>query len=164
MERSTTDPSFEREAEIVLRELREIGCVIRFSHSAGDRSYEFFRDVDSFRSRLRDLPPSASVIVFRDRQLPLRGVVDDQFVAQAKRSVQGKHWTVARTSLITKGAASWYHNTDGVTLVELEEELRDAFCWGQPVAVGEEPDWHNSERTIHATVPAPDGTVKRGIY
>lgn len=62
------------------------------------------------------------------------------------------------------GAASWYHNTNGGTLDDLEEELRNSFCWGQPVAVGEETDWRDPERTIHATVPAPDGTVKRGIY
>ena len=163
-ERSTTDLSFERDAGELLTDVGEIGCVFRFSHSAGERSYEFFRDIESFRHRLRDLPPSTSVILFRDRQLALRGVVDDAFVAKAKQSVAGRHWTIARTSPITMGSQSWFHNTDGDALEELEEELRDTYCWGQPVAVGEEPSWHDPRRTIEALVPGPDGTVKRGVY
>src|SRR5262249_55027474 len=127
-------------------------------------SYEFFRDIEAFVARLRDLPPSASVVVFRERQLSLRGVVNDDFVERAKHRVKGKRWTIARTSMITRGNHAWFHNTDGCSVNELEEELRDTFCWGQPVAVGEEPNWHDLERTIEAIVPEPDGAVKRGIY
>ena len=162
--RSTTDLAFEHEAQAVLSELGEIACIIRFSHSAGNRSFEFFRDLGSFRRRLRVFPSSTSVIVFRDRQLPLRGVVDDEFVATAKNTVRGKHWTITRTSLITMGSQSWYHHIDGDTIQELEEELRGSFCWGHPVAVGEEPDWLSRERTIEAIVPNSDGAVRRGIY
>ena|SRR6185503_20527964 len=163
-ERSTTDPAFERDAVQVLSEVGEIGCMIRFSHSAGNRSFEFFSDIESFSHRLQELPPSASVILFRDRQFALRGVVDDEFVAKAKHTVKGKHWTVVRTSPITMGSQSWFHHTDGNALDELEQELRDSYCWGQPVAVGEEPNWHDLKRTIEAVVPGPGGAVKRGIY
>jgi hypothetical protein len=113
---------------------------------------------------LRELPPSASVILFRDRQFALRGVVDDEFVAKAQHTVKGKHWTVVRTSPITMGSQSWFHHTDGNALDELEQELRDSYCWGWPVAVGEEPNWHDLKRTIEAVVPGPGGAVKSCIY
>lgn len=168
--RSTTELSFEHDVAAVLSEIGEIFCVILFSYAAGLRSFEFFRDLESFRHRLRELPSRTSVVVFRDPQLPLRGIVDDEFVVEAKRWfmenhwIRKKHWMVACMSMVTMGRASWFHHTDGSSLDELEEELRDGFCWGQPVAVGEEPNWFDLKRTFDAIVPEPDGRVIIGAY
>jgi hypothetical protein len=153
------------EVEEILADVGELCCVIRFSHAAGNRSYEFFEDFEPFARRIRQLPPLTSVIVFRNRQFPIRGVVDEGFVTDATGSIDPEiAWTLVRTSSITMGSQSWFHHLDGSSLTELEEELRSTFCWGQPVALGPEPDWHDLEATFEAIVPGLTGVVQRGVY
>jgi len=162
---STNDQEFISQATTVLEQLGEIFCVIRFNASAGNRSYEFFRSVESFRDLLSKLPEKSSVIVFKRPQLPIRGVVNDNFIENAIQSLPAAtECTIVRTSRITMGSRSWYHNIELNNLVEIEQELRDSFCWGHPVAVGIEPDWHDLEQTIEGVVPNGSGVVQRGIY
>jgi hypothetical protein len=56
--------------------------LIRYSHAAGSKSFELFHSFSTLREKLSQLPPSTSVIVFKEPQLPLRGMVDDNFIAQ----------------------------------------------------------------------------------
>lgn len=165
VDRSISDESFLGEVSRILGALGEIVCVFRFSHAAGNRSYEIFPDLASLLARLQDLPPRTSVIVFRERQLQIRGISNDELITKAMHSIpDGVDWTIVRTSLITMGSQSWYHCYDGRTHGELEDELRDEYCWGHPVAVGIEPDWHNLDATIEAIVPGTDGRVEQGVY
>lgn len=162
---STTDTTFAENAARVLCKTGEIACVIRFSHAAGNRSFEFFENINSFKNRLLDLPPKTSVVLFHEKQFPIRGVVDEALLNRAIVTLpDGEYWTLTRTSLITEGNQSWYHVIDGNSLAELENELRDSWFWGHPVALGPEPDWHDLERTEEAIVPSENGEVLRGIY
>jgi hypothetical protein len=56
--------------------------LIRYSHAAGSKSFEIFHSFSTLRARLGQLPPATSVIAFKDPQLTLRGIVDDNFIAQ----------------------------------------------------------------------------------
>ena len=55
--------------------------MIRFSHAAGSRSWEFFSSFARFRERIGQCEPRTCFIIFRKPQLPLRGVVDAEFIA-----------------------------------------------------------------------------------
>lgn len=162
---SVNDEEFQRESEKILSKEGEIDCVIRYSHSAGARSYEFFENNKSFKNRLEELPPSTSVILFKTRQFPLRGISNEDFVKRALKEIpDGEYWTLVRTSLIIMGSQSWYPVIEGDSLNELEEELKDSFYWSHPVALGLEPDWHDLDKTIEALVPDKNGKIKRGVY
>ena len=163
---STASPAFLSAVERWIRETDEVLVLIRFSHAAGDRSWEFFSSLSSFQERLAGLPPRTCVIVFREHALALRGVVDEAFIARALSAFQaGAGWILVSLEPITAGRASWFHHTSINTREELEEELGSEFCVGRRVAVGREPDWlEDRDGLTAAVVPRPDGTVETGTY
>jgi hypothetical protein len=147
-----------------IAETHEVLAMIRFSASAGSRSFEFFDAFDTFRYRLDQLPLRACVTVFRDRQLSLRGRVDAEFINQViSRIPSGTEYLLVGLELTTIGKASWYRNNAGETHEELREHLEDYS--GCLVAVGPYPPWfEDNESVISAVVPGPDGSVHKGIY
>ncbi len=162
---STSSPNFEKEVCAILESVGEIAALFRFHASAGSRSYEFFESTESFFERIDSLPPQTSVLVFRTPQFPVRGSSNDELIQRAKSSIpDGTDWAVVRASLITMGSQSWYHDLEDSSHKELESELRDEFCWGHPVAVGIEPDWHDESVVCSAVKPHEDGRVELGIY
>jgi hypothetical protein len=70
---SAIDPKFVDMLESWLRGLPEIFVLIRYSAAAGNKDFEFFSSFETLSKRLRQLPPSTSIIAFRQPQLPLRG-------------------------------------------------------------------------------------------
>ena len=162
---STTNPNFKDEVGAILESVGEIAALFRFHAAAGSRSYEFFETVDSFLGRIDELAPQTSVLVFRNRQFPVRGKANDELIQRAKEAIpDGAEWALVRTTLITMGSQSWYHDFEDSSHKELEKELRDEFCGGHPVAVGIEPDWHDSTVVASAVKPFDDGRVELGIY
>ncbi len=98
-------------------------------------------------------------------QFPIRGITDDVLIAEAKSRIpDGTDWAVVRTSLITMGSQSWYHVFEDSAHDELENALRDEFCWGQSVAIGVVPDRLDRKSVLSAVKPHDDGRVERGIY
>jgi len=147
-----------------LRGQSEILSLIRYSRAAGDKSFEFFVSFDRLRERLGELKPQTSVIAFRQRQLPLRGVVDDEFIARCVNSIPDRsEFLVVETVQSTVGHALLFHHEAGATLKELREALERLR--GNPVAVGKYPHWRSdSPDVISAYVPDEDGKVRAGIY
>ena len=162
---STSNSDFKNEVAAILELVGEVAALFRFHAAAGDRSYEFFESVDSFLARIDELPPQTSVLVFRTPQFPIRGTANDELIQRAKDAIpDGGDWAVVRTTLITMGSASWFHVFEDSSHKELENELRDDFCWGHPVAVGVEPDWHDPKVFASALKPFENGRVELGIY
>jgi len=162
---STTDKEFLRTVNEWLFSRPEVLMLVRYSRAAGDKSFEFFTSFERLRGRLEELTPETSVTVFRERQLPLRGCVDDEFIGKCLNSVQaGLEFLVVETAPRTAGNESWFHHEAG----ESHEELREVLdgLRGQPVAVGEYPPWlERSLNVISAYVPEEDGSVSaRWIY
>lgn len=102
--------------------------------------------------------------VFRERQLPWRGCVDDEFIGKCLNSVQaGSEFLVVATAPRTAGNQSWFHHEAG----ESHEELREVLegLRGEAVAVGEYPPWlEHSLNVISACVPEQDGSIRAGVY
>lgn len=163
---STDEPAFRSTVERWISDNGEVLAVIRFAGGAGSKSFEFFQSIGAFVARVEGLPAAACVTVLAERQLPLRGIVDDEFIGRARNAIRdGDEWLVVCQERITVGAASWYHDCEGNSNEELEAELRDEYCYGKLVAVGWHPDWlEDSSTVITAIVPNADGTVTVGAY
>src|SRR5262249_42700447 len=100
----------------------EVLGLIRYSHKAGAKDFEFFQSVDAFRARLRQLPPRDCVTVFARPQVPLRGRVDDEFIRRAAALVpDGTEFLIVGLERVQYGNLSWYPNSAGETHAELRE-------------------------------------------
>ena len=82
-----TDSEFLSTVELWLRSQPEILALIRYSHAAGNREFRLFTSFDDFSEASHQLPHLACVTVFRQPQLPIRGVVDDAFIARCLQSI-----------------------------------------------------------------------------
>ncbi len=164
-ERSTANTEFRRRIADAIARNGEVLALFRFHAAAGSRSLEMFVSLEDFDERLSELPPRTSVIMFGEPQLPLRGMVDEQFVSAALRSFPDESdWLLVCRGKTTAGSQSWFHHCFGDSHEELEEELRER-CWGEEAAIGREPDWREDSDTVFsAVIPDDDGTVRVGTY
>jgi hypothetical protein len=162
--RSTTDKEFLRTVNDWLNIQLEVLVLIRYSRAAGNKSFEFVASFESLRERLKELAPATCVTVFRERQLPLRGCVDDEFIGKCLNSVQdGSEFLVVETALRRARNQSWFHHEAGESREELREVLEGLR--GEPVAVGEYPPWlEDGLNVVSAYVPEQDGSVRVGVY
>jgi hypothetical protein len=163
---STSEQKFLAVIERWIVQDGEVFVVFRIAYGAGSKWFEFFDDSGAFRRRIAQLQPADSVIVLRGSHLPLRGEVDDDLIAQAKKTIaDGEDWLIVCLDQITMGKVSWFHDYPGNTHAELEEELRDDFCFGKRVAFGLEPPYGvDSDTVLSAYVPNADGSVTRAVY
>lgn len=142
----------------------EVLVLIRHHAAAGSKDFELFGSFPAFQSRVESLPPRTSIIVFRDRQLPLRGPVDAGLISAALTLVpDGIEWLVVSLLPTTEYVHPYFHHAAGETHAELREELEAQL--GVPTAVGAYPPWlEDSESVISAVVPDGDGSIVPGIY
>jgi hypothetical protein len=142
----------------------EVLILIRYSRAAGNKDLEFYSSFGAFQERLRQLPAETCVTVFRNPQLQLRGIVDDEFIGKCLNSVpDGSEYAVADTVLTRTGQLSFFNFSAGVSHDELRGSLESSR--GKPVAVGEYPPWlEDGPDVISGYVPRMDGKVSRGFY
>jgi hypothetical protein len=142
----------------------EVLAVIRYAAAGGAKSFEFFDSFEVFRARLNESPPKTCIVVFGERQLPLRGRVDNHFIEQALSLVpDGAEFVVAGLELMHVGKAAWFPDYAGETHVELREALEGML--GELAAVGPYPPfWEDGEEVVFAVIPNPDGSVTCGPY
>jgi hypothetical protein len=164
MELATTDPAFGERVLAWLRERGEVLLLVRYSRAAGSRDVFFVAAPADLAVLLGGLPARASVIAFGERQLPVRGVVDDVFVARAVAALpEGAEYLLVATGP-TRYAPR--HRTDQVAgegWAELRADLEEYR--GRAVAVGPYPPWLEDTATVvEAIVPDADGVAHRGIY
>jgi len=150
---STSDPKFLRTLESWLKGRCEILVLIRYSHAAGSKDFEFFASFQSLLERIRELPPRSSMTAFREAQLPIRGVVDDELISKCVKSIpDDAEYLVVETVRRVHGRRSWFHDYAGISKSELRDDLEESR--GVPVAVGLYPTWlDDSENVVSAIVP-----------
>ena len=161
---STTDKAFLETLEGWLDSQSETMVLIRYSHAAGNKSFEFFTSFAALSERLHQLRPQTCITAFRRPQLPLRGVVDDAFIDVCLKNIRdGSEFVVVETVPRATGQYSWFHDEAGETHKELVESLEASR--GKPVAVGEYPPWlEKSPDVISGYVPGEDGVARVGAY
>jgi hypothetical protein len=160
----TTDPNFLGTLEDWFRNQSEVLIEIRYRCGAGSQDFELLPSFQALFQRIRELPLGACVTAFRKPQLPLRGVVDDNFVAKCLKHIpDGSEYLVAETVRRVYGRYSFYHCGSGESHAELRDDLEE--CRGAPVAAGLFPPvLERSSDVITAVVPDADGVVRAGPY
>jgi hypothetical protein len=158
------DQRFLATLEDWLRSQPEILVLIRYSHAAGSKDFEFFTSFDTLLNRIRQLPSLTSIVAFRQRQLPLRGIVDDSFITSCMTHVpNGSEYLVVEATRRTYGRESWFHWEAGDSHDELRLELEGLR--GCLVAAGLYPPWlQDTDDVISAVVPDEQGVARAGIY
>jgi hypothetical protein len=159
---SATDPKFLGTLESWLRGLPEIFVLIRYSAAAGNKDFSSF---ETLSNRIRQLPPSTSITVFRQPQLPLRGLVDEYFIASCLSVIpDGSEFLVLEMTHRAYGEKSWCHWEAGESHAELRETLEHSR--GTPVAVGPYPPFwlEDSDDIVSAIVSDVNGIVGIGIH
>lgn len=130
---------------------QDIFVVARYSRMAGAKDYFWFKEFGHFQERLRRFPPQTEVIVFRDNQFPLRGLVTDSFIHQALDFIRDGAWAMVTNTIqpVDESISIWFCGT--------EAELMDTFSnlLGQYASVGPEAPLHmaDNETMISALVP-----------
>ena len=160
----TTDPQFLSTLESWFQTQPEILVLIRYSHAAGNKDFEFYSSFQSLLDKIRELRPRTCVIAFRQPQLPLRGVVDDLFIDRCLSSIpEGTEYLVAEMVRRVAGRASWLHHGAGMSHAELRDDLEESR--GTQVAAGLYPPWlEDTDDVISAVVPDEHGVVRSGVY
>ena len=160
----TTDPKFLDKLASWFCCQPEMLVLFRFSHAAGSKDFEFFSSLQELSDRMRQLPPRTCIIAFRQPQLPLRGVVDDSFIAKCLSGIpDGSEYLVVETVRRVAGKHSWFHHGAGESHIELRDDLEQSR--GVPVAAGLYPPWlEDTDDVISAAVPDEHGVVGPGIY
>src|SRR5215471_10816871 len=95
---ATTDVKFLETLEGWFGSQSEVLIEIRYRCGAGSQDFELFPSFQALSERIRELPAGAYVTAFRRPQLPLRGVVDDSFMAKCLQNIpDGAEYLVAET-------------------------------------------------------------------
>src|ERR1700733_3760302 len=149
----TTDPKFLDTLQMWFCSQPEILVEIRFRCGAGNSAFEFYSSYESLSDRIRELPQGACVTVFKQPQLPFRGVMNDSFIAGCLNGVpDGAEYLMVETVRVIYGRMSWFHNGSGTTHMELRDDIEESR--GKPVAVGIYPPvLIETDEVIAAVVP-----------
>ena len=160
---SSIDASFLTTLQSWLGNQAEILVLIRYSRGAGSKSFEFFRSIAALSRKLAELPPRTSIVAFRKPLLPLRGLVDDQFVTDCLNQIpEDSEFLLVEKPFGTTVRTSWIHEA-GESHAELRAALEHSR--GTAVAVGLYPRWVEDDTdVISAIVPDEHGMVKAGVY
>src|SRR5262245_41913789 len=77
----------------------EVFVVLRYLRAAGAKDYAFIKTRAEFAALVESVPDGTDIVVFRDSQLPLRGRVTAEFIAQAKAHIRdGDEYMYVRMS------------------------------------------------------------------
>jgi hypothetical protein len=129
----------------------DVFVVARYSHMAGAREYFWFNDFVVWTQRLKRFPPQTDVIVFRDNQFPLRGIVDEPLIHRALALIPEDTEAMVTDQLepSNDNISFWYCDTHR----ELTGTLQDLV--GDPAAIGLYAPWHepDNDHMISALVP-----------
>jgi hypothetical protein len=157
----TTDKKFLKSLEDWLCCQSEIMILVRYSRTAGNKSFEFFTSFTALRKRLELLKAETSVTAFRNPQLPLRGHVDDAFIGKCLSFISaGSEFLVLETDPRMATQQWLYRHEAG----ESQDELRQVLeaLRGRLVAVGAYPQClEDSPDVISAYVPLDGAVLER---
>ena len=159
----TTDPKFLGTLERWFRSQAEMLIMIRRSHAAGLKDFEFFTSFQTLSDRIRELQPLTSVIAFKGSQLPLRGVVDDSFIARCLREIPDGFEFLLVETVAQIDDPEWFRSEWGDSHADLRDALESSR--GMPVAIGPYPPWlEDSDVVVSAVVPDERGHTNSGVY
>ncbi|HVT80021.1 MAG TPA: hypothetical protein VHM90_05135 [Phycisphaerae bacterium] len=154
-------PAFMSRVERWISDRGEVFVVLRYLRAGGAKDFLFCRSKSDFEALIDWVSVGTDIIVFRDRQLPIRGIVDAPFVSSAINSLRDAkdYMLVLDTEEPFFTDPALKRNCTGVFdyTTHLNEEIEE---WrGKRVALGDCPDFRaeDHEGMISASKGGVDG-------
>jgi RimJ/RimL family protein N-acetyltransferase len=159
----TTDPTVLATLERWFRANPEILVRTR-GQCSGREEFELFTSFKGLITRTHQVRPYTWFTIWEQPQLPLRGIVDDEFMTKCMSHIpEEAEFLIVETILTVAGAHCWIRNVSGDLRASFCEELEEMR--GAPVAVGVYPPClEERDDVIHAFTPDAEGIVKPGPY
>jgi len=140
----------------------EVFVVIRYAYGAGAKDYLFIQSPQELQALLGTLPPRSDVIVFRQRQLPIRGIADNALLDQAITAIPDGTWwfLLCRDGEKPSDFSSAGDNSHQALKTAIAEHQ------GRYVAIGLDPPFHEPDgaEMQSGLIPLPDGSLQTGPY
>jgi hypothetical protein len=162
MLRSAFDPAFLAQVQRWLDEKGEVFVVIRYAYAAGLKDFLFVTSYGQFESVLKMLRPRADVIVFRERQLPIRGIAGNELLNRALAEIPDGQWWFL---LCREGDQLDDFSYDADNSHQAMRSTIEEFS-GKHIALGLEPPYGQEDNPDMQSglIPMPDGTIRAGAY
>ena len=61
--------------------------IMRYLGGGGSKDFALIQSKDEFENLVQICPEGTDIIVFRDKQLPVRGIVNDKLIDQARQTI-----------------------------------------------------------------------------
>ena len=134
----------------------EVFIVLRYLGS-GAKDYAFVCSVNDFTQLIDDCPTGTDIIVFRDQQLPRRGNVTEEFIAQSRRLIPDGTEYLCVSMIPESHGTVMLSGSMADTETDLIDDLEDRL--GGFVAVGPCPPFFegDNDRMISASKGGIDG-------
>lgn len=150
-------PAFLERVATWIGETGEVRVILRYLRAAGAKDFALCRTRHEFESLVKSVPRGTDIEVFRDHQLPIRGMVDDAFVKRALRSIpDGDDYLLLTNETQPGTTISRFWCIGGSHI-----EFRDSFTelMGAEVALGPCPNFYrpDHEGLISAAKDGIDG-------
>jgi hypothetical protein len=117
----------------------EVLVILRFLRAAGAKNFALCRTRQEFESLVKCVPRGTDIEVFRDRQLPLRRVVNESFIESAVRMIREGDEYLLVTIETQPGSRISRFGDIGASHDDLRESLAELM--GSEVAFGACPDY-----------------------
>lgn len=159
--RSVFEPLFLSDVQRWLTEQADIFVMTRYAKSGGARDYFVIANYSDYRILLSSLPAMADVIVFRQRQLPVRGIANSDLLEKAITTIaDGQSWIIVILSEQDHGKVlDIWDGQSHQEMVRIFHELTNTY-----IAVGEDPPFEGEDHPDMQSgiVPLADGSLQRG--
>jgi hypothetical protein len=135
----------------------EVFVVMRYLRAAGAKGYAFIQSVHTFRQLIDLCPTGTDIIVFRDRQLPIRGRVNDDFIRDAQSQIHDGTKYLCVCVRPQSPSDPRLRGDMGDSHASLIEDLQ--YVQGELVALGPCPQFidPDSDRMVSASKGGIDG-------
>jgi hypothetical protein len=137
-ERDVTPTFLDRVTDWIER-AGEVLVILRYLRAAGAKDFALCRTRSEIEDLIDSVPRGTDIEVFRDRQCPIRGVVDDAFIRSALDSLPDGQEYLLMTSETRPGSKISRFGEIGGSQAELRESLSELM--GAEVALGRCPDF-----------------------
>jgi hypothetical protein len=154
-ERDVT-PSFVSTVRNWIEKTGEVLVIMRFLRAAGAKDYAIVTSAEKVDRLVDVCPIGTDIIVFRDRMLPMRGVVDNAFVKLVQESLpEDLEYLFVKMKPEKSGDPRCFGQCGYVR--HLDSDLEDMD--GQTIAIGECPNFSgpDDEAMISASKGGIDG-------
>lgn len=125
----------------------EVLVVLRYLRAAGAKDFALCRTTPDFELLLKNAPIGTDIVVFRDPQLPIRGVINEAFASRILESIHDGEEYLIVTISTGQGTVLCENYRLGDQHADLREVMNDLR--GKQVAIGRCPAfWHSDSDTL----------------